>query len=330
MKNPVKDQPLHEKTIVITGATSGVGKAAALAFADQHSNVVLSGRRTEILKELVDECESLGARAFAVTADVTDPEAMKKLALGAKAFGGNIDVWINNAGVLAAGAFEDTPIEIHRKVIDINLMGYVNGAHAVLPFFKKQGYGVLINNISVGAWIATPYAVGYTASKFGLLGFSEALRGELIKWKNIHVCNMFPAFLDTPGIQHAANYSGKVLRPAPPVYSPQRVARLMVKLSQHPKNTTTSDFAAPFLKTAYSLFPALTLSVTAKIMEKYFSSADAIKSTSGNVLSPVKYGSSISGGWQSLLSKKAERYVNRAAVLLACLSVGFLLLKSRI
>jgi short-subunit dehydrogenase len=326
MNNPVKDRAVQEKTIVLTGASSGVGRAAALAFASKQATLVLAGRRVELLEELVSECEELGARAIAVETDVSDPDAMKNLAHEAITLTGRIDVWINNAGVLAAGPFEETPIEIHRKVLDTNLMGYINGAHAVLPYFKSQGYGVLINNISVGAWIPTPYAAGYTASKFGMLGFADALRGELRSFKHIHVCNLFPAFLDTPGISHAANYTGKALRPAPPVFSPQRVANAMVRLATKPVNTTTTDLAAPFLKSAYSLAPDITVNITSRVMEQYFKNAHPMPATSGNVLSPVKYGSSVSGGWQSMLKQKAKPGLSKAAVLLASLSIGLLLL----
>lgn len=322
MNNPVKETPIKHKTIVITGASSGAGRAAALTFARQGAALVLASRRTAVLQEVVEECEGMGAKAISVTADVTDPEAMQGLVRQALNFGGKIDVWINNAGVLAAGEFENMPIEISRRVIDINLMGYINGAHVVVPIFKAQGYGVLINNISVGAWLATPYAAAYTASKFGLLGFFESLRGELTRWKHIYVCNMFPAFLDTPGIQHAANYTGRVLRPAPPVYSPQRVARAMLKLANNPVNNTTTDLTAPFLKTIYSIAPALTAGIAARVMEKYFASAYPIDSTSGNVLSPVRYGTSVSGGWQSLLKQKALPYIGKAVAIIAGLSIG--------
>lgn len=125
---------------------------------------------------------------------------MIALANAANDWQGSIDVWINNAGVLAAGDFDSTPMAVHEQVIKTNLLGYMNGAHAVLPFFKAQGCGIIINNISIGGFLPVPYGAGYTASKFGLRGWSEALKGELAQWPEIYVCDLFPAFLDTPGI----------------------------------------------------------------------------------------------------------------------------------
>lgn len=259
------ERSLNEKTVVITGASSGVGRAAAFAFARQRAKLVLAARRQPALDEVVKECMELGAKAIAVTTDVTDTESVRRLAATAIDFGGRIDVWINNAGVLAAGGFTETPIEIHDQVIRTNLLGYLHGAYAVLPYFKQQQYGVLINHISVGGWFPTPYAVGYSASKFELRGFSEALRGELGDWPAIHVCDLFPAFLDTPGILHAGNYTGRVLKPAPPVYDPQRVAKAMVSLAQHPKQSVTIGSVATILRLAHFLLPALTAALRQKL-----------------------------------------------------------------
>ncbi len=224
---------------------------------------------------------------------------MKELAATAAEFGGSIDVWVNNAGVLAAGEFAETPVEIHTQVIRTNLLGYLHGAHAVLPYFKQQKTGILINNISVGGWVPLPYSVGYTASKFGLRGYSEALRGELSRYKNIHVVDMFPAFLDSPGIQHAANYTGEVLKPAPPVYDPQRLARAIVTASIHPKKAVTVGSVATMLKLAYLLMPDTTRSITARVLETYFKNADPSPETSGNLFTPARFGTSIHGGWNS-------------------------------
>ncbi len=289
---------IKDKTVVITGASSGAGRAAALEFARNGAKLVLAARREEALAELVQECRELGAVAIAVPTDVTDDEAMKQLATTAINFNGRIDVWINNAGVLAAGEFTETPVEVHDRVIQTNLMGYLHGAHAVLPHFKRQNWGVLINNISVGGWFPVPYSAGYSASKFGLRGLSEALRGELIDYPNIFVCDLFPAFLDTPGIQHAANYTGRTLKPAPPVYNPQRLAQRMVSLVKYPKKTAT-DGTAVFLKLAHAFFPGLTLSLTQKIIKLYLKNADPVPSTNGNLFEPAAYGTSIHGGWNT-------------------------------
>src|SRR5687768_10039021 len=122
-----KRRDLHGKTVVITGASSGVGKATALEMARDGVKVVLSARRVKALEDLAAECESIGAQAMVVPTDVTDAEAVQKLAATAKAWGENIDVWVNNAGLLAAGTFDETPITVNQKVIETNLTGYING-----------------------------------------------------------------------------------------------------------------------------------------------------------------------------------------------------------
>ena len=103
----------------------------------------------------------------------------------------------------------------------------------------------------------------------------------------------------------------------------------MLRLSARPQNSSTTDLAAPFLKAAYLLAPALTVDIAARVMQRYFKNAYPIPSTSGNVLSPVKYGSSVSGGWQSLLFQKAKPAIGKAAVILASLGIGLLLLGKR-
>lgn len=315
---------IKDKTVVITGASSGAGRAAALEFARYGAKLVLAARREEALAELVQECRELGAVAIAVPTDVTDDEAMKQLATTAINFNGRIDVWINNAGVLAAGEFTETPVEVHKRVIETNLMGYLHGAHAVLPHFKRQRGGVLINNISVGGWFPVPYGAGYSASKFGLRGLSEALRGELIDYPNIFVCDLFPAFLDTPGIQHAANYTGRILKPAPPVYNPQRLAKRMVSLVKYPKKAAT-DGTATFLKLAHAFFPGLTRSITQKVIKSYLKNADPVPSTNGNLFEPAAYGTSIHGGWNTTADQEQRKKVLKRSLVITGVAVGLLL-----
>jgi NAD(P)-dependent dehydrogenase (short-subunit alcohol dehydrogenase family) len=324
-------QELETTTIVITGASSGVGKAVALELAQHGAKLVLAARRLESLEEVAAECNELGGIATAVQTDVRSVDSIRSLAEKAIEFGGRIDVWINNAGVLAAGALEEIPAEVNEEVIKTNLLGYIHGAQAVLPYFKQQQYGILINNISVGGWFPVPYGIAYTASKFGLRGCSDALKGELTQYPEIHVCDLYPGFLDTPGIQHAANYTGKVIKPAPPVYDPQKVARAVVALIRSPKPKQTVGAASAFLKLAYHFFPALSRSITASVIRFYLKGADEMPVTSGNILHPVDYGTSVEGGWRKPFVKSpgGRMFMAGLTAAVAGLAMGFYLARGQ-
>jgi short-subunit dehydrogenase len=315
------------KVVVITGASSGVGRATAQTFARHGATLILAARREQALAEAVKECEELGGKAMYVPTDVTNIQDMQALASSAHSFGGRIDVWVNNAGVLNVGPFTDTPAAVHDRVIETNLLGYIHGAYAALPYFKRQQQGILINNISVGTWTPTPYAVSYTASKFGLRGFSQSLRGELSGYPNIHVCDVFPGFLDTPGVQHAGNYTGVALKPAPPVYDPLRVARAIVSLVIVPRNELMVGSAALFLRIAHFLFPNLTSAIAAGVMKTYFRKAPLIPVTSGNLFEPVEYGTSIYGGWRP--PETPQRKAIKRGLLVAGIMIGLVLIGRR-
>ncbi|MBA2406042.1 MAG: SDR family oxidoreductase, partial [Bdellovibrionales bacterium] len=206
---------LSGKNIVITGASSGIGKATAFSLAAKGANLILGARRELLLEEVALECQKYGVKAFHYKTDVTSLDQVNNLFEFAIASLGSVDIWINNAGVGAVGEFTQTPIEVHEQVIKTNLMGHINSAYVIIPYFKNLNKGVLINNISLGAFVPNPFAAAYSASKFGQRGFSEALKYELKDYKDIHVCDVFPAFIDTPGFAHGANFTGKVIKPAP-------------------------------------------------------------------------------------------------------------------
>src|SRR5215218_9710817 len=115
------------------------------------------------------------------------------------------------------------------------LFGYVHGARAVLPRFREQGHGVLINNASVYSHIGAPWLTAYVSSKFAVRGFSEALRQELGDLPDVHVCTVSPSPIDTPIFASAANYTGRAVKAPPPTYPPEQVARAIVASALHPR-----------------------------------------------------------------------------------------------
>src|SRR3954447_9666541 len=197
---------LNGAVVVITGASSGIGREAARAFAQRGASVVVAARREDPLESLVAECERVGGQALAVPTDVTDPEAVEALARRAEERFGGIDVWVNNAGVYLAGRFEDTPPEDFKRLMDVNFYGYVHGARAALPRLRAH-HGVLINNASVDSAASFPYFSAYVASKWAVRGLSAALRQEYLD-DGVDVCTILPAAIDTPLFQHAGNYTG--------------------------------------------------------------------------------------------------------------------------
>lgn len=298
MPAPTSLRPLTGQVVVITGASSGAGKAAALSFAEAGAHVVLAARRAEALAETARACAAQGVRAMPVVTDVTDAGAVKRLAEAALQVTGRIDVWVNNAGVLAVGPFDRTPVESIDRVVQTNLLGYLHGAHAVLPQFKKQRKGILINNISIGGFVPAPYGVAYTASKFGLRGMTEALQSEISGYPDIHVCALYPSFLDTPGIQHAANHLGVKVKAAPPVFDPLRVARAMVELAQKPRSQSWPDWAGPLFRAGYGLMPGLTRWLAAAGLGAYRKTAEPAAATDGNLFDDSAPNTGIHGGWE--------------------------------
>ena len=311
-----KSSPLAEKLVVITGASSGIGRATAQAFARQRARLVLAARDRAALDEVVAQCQAQGAAALAVCTDVTSSEQMQALAAEAATFGdGRIDIWINNAGVGAVGDFEQTPLEAHEQVLQTDLLGYLRGAYVAWPYFKRQKRGILINTLSLGSWVAQPYAAAYSASKYGLRGLSEALRGELGEYRDIHVCDIYPAVMDTPGFRDGANFTGHALKPPPPVYDPHRVAEAMVSCALNPKPTTTVGSAAVLARAAHFLLPGFP-QLSGWLTRWGLNRSPASDTSSGNLFAPPSGQRRVEGGWRKPARRSAPLLVAGAALLL--------------
>ena len=288
---------LQGKTIVITGASSGIGKAIALTLAKEGVNLVLAARREALLQDLASECESLGANAIAIRADVTLYPHVENLVNETINFFGGIDVWINNAAVGAVGKFDEVPLDIHESVIKTDLIAYLYGAYAVLPYFKEQKKGMIVNMISLGGFVPDPFAVGYSTSKFGLRGFSGALRGELVEYPGIHVCDVSPAFIDTPGFSHAGNFIGKKLKPIPPVFDPFRVARKVKSVIERPRNRVMVGHSAWIARALHAIAPDAVVNTFSRAILSYWKRAQKVQITEGNIKVPMFEGNQAHGGY---------------------------------
>lgn len=307
---------LENQSVVITGASSGIGRATAHAFARHGARLVLAARRKGMLRDAVRECEELGGGAIAVPTDVTEADDVRRLADEAAERCGGIDVWVNNAGVGLVGRFQDAPITAHKRVVETNLFGAMHGAHAVLPHFLRQERGVLINTVSLGAWIPTPFAAAYTASKAGLRGFTESLRQELIDWPDIHVCGVYPTFVDTPGLHHGANYTGHELGLSGPMQNPEQVARAIVDLALRPRRERVLGAGSGFARLAHAVAPGMIDPMFAWVAQRHFRTTPAAPTGDGNLFEPPSDDLEIRGGLQTLpLPASATPWVAGLAVL---------------
>ncbi len=222
--------------VVIIGATSGVGRATALAFARQQAYLVLAARNEAALCEVIEQCHHLGTQALSVSMDMRDAAAVDGVREVAVEIFGRIDVWVNCAAVLLLGRFEDLPHEAFRQVIETNLLGYANGARTAIAQFHRQGSrGTLINVSSVLSLVGEPLASAYVASKFAIRGLTACLRQEMRRFPDIHISSVMPAALDTPMYQHAGNFLGREARSIAPTYDPRKVAKAILRLLTRPR-----------------------------------------------------------------------------------------------
>lgn len=232
-------KPIEQQVVVLVGASSGIGRQAALQFAQKGAKLIVAARSEAGLLSLTEEIERAGGEVTYISADVSDFQQVKAIADKALEIYGRIDTWVQASGTGLVAPFKDITPEEFQRVIDVNLMGQVYGAMVALPHLKREGRGALIHISSMEGRRSLPLQSPYSSAKHGLEGFLESLRVELKhEGVPVSVTSILPSVINTPFYNHARTKLGVKPTGIPPYYDPSLVVEAILYTAEHP----TRDF----------------------------------------------------------------------------------------
>jgi len=262
---------LEGKVVIITGASSGFGAAASKLFSEEGCKVVLAARRLKRLEEMAEEIRAQGGDALPISTDVTQHEQIQAMVESTLEKYGRIDVLFNNAGFGRLDWFETfDPIKDIRTQINVDLLGVIWMARAVLPRMYEQGSGHIINMCSIAGWAAPPLYTVYSAAKFGVRGFSEALRRET-KPLGVEVSVVYPGSASTEFQKHVGDNEAKKRFTSPEwlKVTPEEVARGAVDLAKRPRRSLFLPWIMGLSVFFNSHFPRISDYIQARIFAPY-------------------------------------------------------------
>lgn len=273
-----------ERVVLVLGASGGIGRACAEAFARRGARLVLAARSVSRLLPVRDECDRLGAEATeVVVTDVLDAEQVGRCIEQALHAFGRIDVVVQSAAVMAYGAVDAVPPAVFERVVDTSVVGTLNVSRAVLPAFREQGWGTWVIVTSLLASVPVPFMGAYITAKWGQLGLARVLQLETRAEANIHVCTVSPGSVDTPIFRLAANYAGRVGRPPPPVSSAEKVARAVLRQADRPRRNISVGPANALITLGYRLLPPVYNRLVTPLVRLAAFSPEQSPPTEGNV-----------------------------------------------
>jgi short-subunit dehydrogenase len=255
----VQLKPVEKQVIVITGASSGIGRVTAEMAADRGARLVLAARNEAELREVADECVRRGGEAAVVAADVAKREDIERIARVAQDRFGGFDTWVNDAAVTIYGEMTKIPIEDQRRLFEVNYWGVVNGSLVAAGHLARRG-GAIINIGSVLSDRAMAYQTQYSATKHAVKAFTDGLRMELEAAEApVSVTLIKPSAIDTPYPEHARNQMGSPgLALPPPTYDPHLVGKAILFAAENPKRTLVVGFGGYMISLMGTHFPRLT------------------------------------------------------------------------
>ena len=288
---------------MITGATSGIGRAAAREFAGRGDRLVLAARSPATLAEVREECRTAGAVVLVVPTDITAPGAVDELGRAAVAEFGGIDVWVHTAAVAAYGRFDELPERVFERVVRVDLLAAAAVARVALRHFRSASAGTLILTGSVLGHVTAPYMSGYVAAKWGVQGLARTLQQEARETPGVHVCLVNPGSVDTPVYRQAANYLGRIGRPPPPITTPERVARAIVHCADRPRREISVGRLNVVMRFGFTVLPGLYDALVGPLMRLAGLSNQPVAPHDGIVFTPNPAGEAVRGGWLPDLSR---------------------------
>jgi short-subunit dehydrogenase len=285
------------QTVLITGASSGIGRVTALQLARQGANLVLVSRSREALEEVRLECEVAGVQALVSVADVGDAQAVEAAFRAATARFGRLHGVVHSAATLAYGRFEDVPREVFDAALTTTLTGTANVARSTLAAFRACGGGSLVVLGSLLGKMSTPYMSSYVTAKWGVHGLVRTIQIEARSTPGIDVSLVWPGGVDTPVYLQAGTYLRRHGRPPPPVDPPEKVARVVVRALGRPRRESSVGVANHVIVTGFRVFPGVFDRLVTPLMRAGGLSRGEVDNSPGNVLAPQRAGEAVHGRW---------------------------------
>ena len=230
MTSPTRESATSPQVVVVTGASSGVGRAVARAYGARRARVALIARNVEALEACAAEIRASGGDALVCPADVSDADAVERAAAQVDATWGAIDTWVNVAMVTVFAPIKDTTADEFRRVTEVTYLGYVNGTLSALKRMLPLDRGTIVQVGSALAYRSIPLQAAYCAAKAAIRGFTDSLRCELLHdGSNVRITHVHLPAVNTPQSQRQRNKMARRQQPVPPLFRPEDIADAIVR-----------------------------------------------------------------------------------------------------